>query len=254
MQNRYVADIGDFGKYGLLKFISSETKLRIGINWCLIEPNKQELKKKINDGKFTDYLSRDDEYSNNLKVCDRELYDELKNLKLEWKKDKDVRNVQEIEKRKFKIFCENIKFCDENINNRETWCKKGFDKLSDSQVIFFDPDNGLLMDNETEKKSSKHIYFSEIDPYFRRGQSLIIYQHANRAKGGFENELNRKILELKYENICTLLYKRGTARAFFIIPNQDHIEKINLAIKKFMETNWVKEKHFSPISPSLTII
>lgn len=249
MQNRYVADIGDFGKYGLLKFISSETKLKIGINWCFTEPNKQELKKNKNDGKFIDYLLRDDEYSNKLKICDKELYNELKNLILEWKKGKDTRNVQEIEKRRCKILCENIDFYKEKINNRETWCKEGFDNLSNSDIIFFDPDNGLLINNENEEKSPKYIYFSEIDPYFKRGQSLIIYQHANRNKGGFEKELNGKILELNYDNACALRYKRGTARAFFIIPHHDHIEKINLAIRKFMETRWGKEKHFSHISP-----
>jgi hypothetical protein len=34
MQNRYVGDIGDFGKFGLLRFIE-DTGLRIGINWYL---------------------------------------------------------------------------------------------------------------------------------------------------------------------------------------------------------------------------
>jgi hypothetical protein len=41
MQDRYVGDVGDFGKYGLLDFISSETKLKLGVNWCLTSPTQK---------------------------------------------------------------------------------------------------------------------------------------------------------------------------------------------------------------------
>ena len=34
MQNRYVADLGDFGKYGLLKYLCRG--LRLGIIWYLV--------------------------------------------------------------------------------------------------------------------------------------------------------------------------------------------------------------------------
>ena len=42
MQNQYVGDIGDFGKYGLLRAISGDP-LRLGVVWYLFpdEPPKE---------------------------------------------------------------------------------------------------------------------------------------------------------------------------------------------------------------------
>lgn len=49
MKNQYVGDIGDYGKYSLLRdFINAGVK--IGVNWYLTENDD------TNDGKFTDYL------------------------------------------------------------------------------------------------------------------------------------------------------------------------------------------------------
>ena len=36
MKNQYVGDIGDYGKYGLLRFLA-EKGIRIGVNWYLTE-------------------------------------------------------------------------------------------------------------------------------------------------------------------------------------------------------------------------
>ena len=46
MKNQYVGDIGDYGKYGLLRFLSNHG-IRIGINWYLTENDRS------NDGRFT---------------------------------------------------------------------------------------------------------------------------------------------------------------------------------------------------------
>ena len=58
MQDAYVGDIGDYGKYGLLRMISS-TSLYLAINWYKVNPsraNKQE------DGKYISYLSQPEKY------------------------------------------------------------------------------------------------------------------------------------------------------------------------------------------------
>ena len=51
MKNQYVGDIGDFGKYSMLRaFINAGIK--VGVNWYLTEDDGS------NDGKFTDYLNK----------------------------------------------------------------------------------------------------------------------------------------------------------------------------------------------------
>ena len=45
----------------------------------------------------------------------------------------------------------------------------------------FDPDNGL--EEQTERHTAtgpKFLYLDEIEPFARRGQSVVIYQHAGR--------------------------------------------------------------------------
>ena len=82
MQNMYVGDIGDYGKYGLLRALS-QPDYKLGIVWYLI-PNESHLK----DGKHIDFLSK-------LKYidCDRPLFSTLSDIISSGK-----RNVSKIEK------------------------------------------------------------------------------------------------------------------------------------------------------------
>ena len=52
MKNQYLGDLGDYGKYGLLRYLA-EQGVRIGINWYLTEDDSST------DGKFKDYLDRE---------------------------------------------------------------------------------------------------------------------------------------------------------------------------------------------------
>jgi hypothetical protein len=52
MQDRYSGDVGDFGKFGLLRHILNGSQLKLGINWYLF-PNEDHNE----DGRFINYLS-----------------------------------------------------------------------------------------------------------------------------------------------------------------------------------------------------
>ena len=65
MKNQYVGDIGDYGKYGLLRFLASYG-IKIGVNWFLTENDGST------DGKFTTYLKNPAD-----RVYDPELFDAL---------------------------------------------------------------------------------------------------------------------------------------------------------------------------------
>ena len=66
MKNQYVGDVGDYGKYGLLRFLAGRG-IRIGVNWYLTKNDGSS------DGRFTAYLEKSDDRS-----CDPELFDDLK--------------------------------------------------------------------------------------------------------------------------------------------------------------------------------
>ena len=66
MRDSYVADVGDFGKYALLRALVGDD-LRLGVLWCCnSEPDSTQ------DGRFTAYPE--------LRACDPDLYDRLAQL------------------------------------------------------------------------------------------------------------------------------------------------------------------------------
>ena len=60
MQDRYAGDVGDFGKFGLLRHLCGETaqdthpRLKPGVIWYRANPGRGEKEKP--DGKFVNYL------------------------------------------------------------------------------------------------------------------------------------------------------------------------------------------------------
>ena len=53
MKNQYVGDVGDYGKYSLLRFFAN-SGVKIGVNWYLTENDGSK------DGKHTTYLKKED--------------------------------------------------------------------------------------------------------------------------------------------------------------------------------------------------
>jgi hypothetical protein len=205
MQNRYVGDVGDFGKYGLLDFIVSETELKLGMNWYLTSPVAKEGQS--SDGKFYDYLlpgtkyeaksKVSKKYAQRMKDCDEKLYKKLQKIIIDWLDsdgNPDSRCVRQIEEGK--ILPDGTVFYSELLNktDRKDWLNNSIKRLSECNLIFFDPDNGIDLNKD---KSIKHVYFGEIDAYFNNGygQSLVIYQHANRGKK-FNDAIDEKSGEL----------------------------------------------------------
>ena len=82
MKNQYIGDIGDYGKYGLLRFLARQG-IRIGINWYLTDDDYSA------DGKYTYYLENPAE-----RVCDPELFDTLKEI-VAHGKNKSVKMMQD---------------------------------------------------------------------------------------------------------------------------------------------------------------
>ena len=89
MQNRYVGDVGDFAKHGLLRFLSGmtsndeESQLWLGLIWYMHHDERHGVnKKKISgDGDHIEYITRtlDDDRSE-YRDCDPVLWEKLRDL------------------------------------------------------------------------------------------------------------------------------------------------------------------------------
>ena len=84
MKNQYIGDIGDYGKYGLLRFLK-DSGIEIGINWYLT-PNDGTT-----DGKYRDYL-----HDERMRIYDPEIFDAMKRIAFQ-----DDKSITQVEQEKF---------------------------------------------------------------------------------------------------------------------------------------------------------
>ena len=79
MQDRYVGDVGDFGKYGLLRSLCGADDygpgLRLGVLWY-----KFDGKDNVNNGGHTEYICNPSPAELHLRECDRDLYEKMRQL------------------------------------------------------------------------------------------------------------------------------------------------------------------------------
>ena len=218
MQDRYVGDIGDFAKYGLLRAVS-EGKKNLGVAWYL-HPHSGPP----GDGRHTQYLNRPREWRH----LDCELFDDLKQVVC-----RKQRSVKEVQVRRIlgdAVFAdEPLEIKDIPVRCRKNWRCAWFDQvkvtLADCDLVFADPDNGLACEENfspTRKRSAKSIPVHEAKA-LADGRPAIIYHHNTRRKGGHRKEIIHWMNELPG---CTRAWhwRRWSNRTFFIINLDDKME------------------------------
>jgi len=118
MQNRYTGDIGDFCKYGLIRFLFlaelGGLNMKLGVNWYLV-PNETHNQ----DGKYITYLN--DAITKNVeeyKVCDPYLYNKLQAIVRENRRTVDRVEEREILPESTEYFRKKLSFEKTQNHNR----------------------------------------------------------------------------------------------------------------------------------------
>ena len=233
MQNRYTGDIGDFGKLGLLRALQAQG-FTIGVNWYLT-PDEDHNE----DGKYTKYL--DDEM---YRKCDESLWLELKQIV-----EADQRKVSALQNDRILqavFYDEALDFAGkkktERISTREGWHKQAVDQLSELDVVFVDPDNGLVVPSaEGRPKENKYVKPDEFLAYYRKGSTVIYYQHKARRQDDFYIEQHKKLIKspgLEGSTGLGLKFKTTSQRYYFFILQPQHREIIEKAVKEMISSAW----------------
>ena len=203
MQDNYVGDIGDYGKYGLLRTVDN-VGLSLAVNWYNVVPKKDN---KQNDGKYTSYLSLPQKYRN----YDPPLFDALHKIVC----CEQCRHIGRIEQEH--LFNASF-FSSEILSDRPQWHQ---------QVVFLDPDNGLETQTmfHTGKATEKHVKWEELRDYYSRGQSVILYQH--RPQMTKKNQCIDNILQFQKDYLCAdtvklLEFPKYTNRFYFMFVHAKH--------------------------------
>ncbi|MFN3174516.1 MAG: hypothetical protein ACE362_08330 [Phaeodactylibacter xiamenensis] len=231
MQNRYVGDIGDFGKYLLLKNLCSND-LQLGVNWCLVEDETHN-----NDGKQVDYLQSE---SGVFFESDADLFRKLKEIVSS--QNRSVSHLQDIHVLPLKtlFFSEKIP---KNIG-RFHWHDDSLKALEACDVIFYDPDNGIEVQSygKLHPKAIKYVYFDEIRDAYRAGKSIIIYQHANRGSN-VKEQIKVRIKQLTEclditDTCVRIVYSRqGIIRFYLIVRQSKHAKTIDKNLNYIKKNN-----------------
>lgn len=242
MKNQYVGDIGDYGKYSLLRFLALHG-IRVGVNWYLTDNDASP------DGKFTDYLKKDAE-----RDFDPYVYDELK--RIIGKHDRSQRTVQMIQDANL---VQEALFYDKKIEsdgispmkrawNRRHWFNSSKSVLEDADLIFADPDNGITYRKTSRNKGcEKYTLPEEIALYYNSGKDVVFYCHKGRRT---TDAWERAILQIK-ENICDaklfmLTFHRGTQRSYIFVVHPEQAIKYESLLTEFITTTaWGKKRAFT---------
>ena len=218
MQNRYFGDIGDYAKFGLLRALNDLGP--IGVAWYLFPDESHTA-----DGKHINYLAQPTQWEG----FDPPLYQFLRKSI-----EQRSRSIHTIEKSNI---LRNARYSNEllatnasTFRGRAEWRKDWFARtcasLSECEIIFADPDNGLCMNDRFasgRRKDWKRMPLKEAEE-LANGRSVIVYHHNSRFPGGHRAEI------LHWMNVlprCSmaLYWRRISNRTFFVMTDRPEIEE-----------------------------
>ena len=167
MKNQYFGDVNDYRKYGLLRQLANHHKL--GVCWMLTADDTRP------DGEQRAYLRNEKGHRH----LDPELFDLLKQSRR-----RHVRRLEESGLLAATYHTDQLK---DGLDHRLRYFEKAHERLSDCDLWFFDPDNGLEVRSVTKGKrgASRYLFYDELAATFDAGKSLVVYQHNRRQTREF---------------------------------------------------------------------
>ena len=226
MKNQYVGDIGDYGKYSLLRAFT-DAGVKVGINWYLTENDGS------NDGKFTDYLKKDD-----LRRYNPTVFDTLKTIA--FNNNKSVSDIEKSGLLHGAVYYSEVLSSkakpSEREDKRKQWFENSLDIFKDTELIFMDPDNGLLENYDASKQGAeKYVLQNEVEAYYKDGHNVVYYCHKGRRK------LNDwfKYKSIMFETIpdakpVVLTYHKGSQRSYIFLVHDKDFARYRRILDQFM--------------------
>ncbi len=126
---------------------------------------------------------------------------------------------------------------------RAEWFDEAFKKLSRSDLVFLDPDNGLAPRRCRKHLygSAKYIFEDEVAAFLKRGQSVVLYQHQQRRSLSEQVSEQHKLLAAGKPWQAVSFHRRA-AGIYYVLPAEDHKRRISEQLTCFLAGEW--GKHF----------
>jgi hypothetical protein len=228
VQDRYAGDLGDYLKFGLLRCLAppeSAGAPRLGVVWYRTADEAHN-----SDGKHIAYLDPSHRSSSQLRQLDPDLYQRLASVVASGQRSTAALAHAGVLDARTCFFGDLLDFADLPVTaraarqqRRRSWAQRALAATSDCDLIFADPDNGIRPTSHRVPahgaKAAKHAYLDELAAFAARGQSLIVYHHADRtADVGQQARLRLADLarDVPVQPIAAVRASRGTVRLFLV--------------------------------------
>lgn len=137
----------------------------------------------------------------------------------------------------------------DRLSYRKSWIENALAATAGCDLVFADPDNGIRRSSHstarTRTKAVKHAYLDELAEFAARGQSLVIYHHADRSAPVIE-QAKRRLADLAEEvpgigPLAAVRARRGTTRLFLVAAAPRHLEHLTSKLSGLASSAWSKE-------------
>ena len=148
VQNKYVGDVGDFGKYGLLRYLCSDVEASgflpsLGVIWYLV-PDEAHSR----DGGFIGYLKPTETNEERFKACDPLLYDALQrivdnksrsvaNIRRDGVLPNETRFFVRMDVLTFEVLRGGIEIRHRRVARRAEWFQRALSATESCDIVFF---------------------------------------------------------------------------------------------------------------------
>ncbi len=232
MQDKYVGDVGDFGKFQLFRYLFNHPESpfdgkKLAQIWFMHEGEGEQN----NDGSHIDYFER-------MSGTDAYLEDSLMSLLM-----RNRREVEELERLKL---LPNAAFFYEKVpkayEDRQQWLQQALWFAHKSDVVAVAPDNGMALrclrseghfvpltlekDYRQKVYPQKYIFADEIGRFFKLPsvEVVVVYQHLGRCMGHDRQiEVLMDTLRETYSHVVAIKHRPYSPRAFFFLCKSDII-------------------------------
>ena len=233
MQDRYTGDIGDYGKLGLLRCLAV-AGLRVGVNWYRTpDENHNE------DGRFTQYA-----HDSSYRDYDPQLWASLAQIL-----ESNQRRVESLETPDILdavFYNKPLDFSRVSFREREgtraDWHRRALTALNGCELVFVDPDNGLMVPSaRRSKKANKYVLPEELFAYYQQGSSVVYYQHKARRQDGFYTDQHNKLLRderIQGAEGLGLKFIRTSLRYYWFLLRPEHAETVRQSVASLLAGPW----------------
>jgi hypothetical protein len=215
MKNQYFGDVRDWLKYALLRGVT-RAGFGLTVGWMLTE-----------DDHGTDGEVRWHWKSDRARAIDPELFDWFRG----WQERGGTRDVRQLEESGLVPARFHSSLLHDDVARRDAWFSDLTETAASSEVVFLDPDNGLEVPScrRGARRSSKYVYWQEVQALCAARHSVIVYQHLARVKR--EVYARQRLEESRaFMGAIPAFVVSAVGVEYFVFPRPEHAERLRNGI------------------------